>query len=68
MRLYPLPKNLTPISYCSDRLVQHFVEHEISLFTPYSFPSTTMTARQVFEAARRAYGDWRCWDLVINLH
>jgi hypothetical protein len=59
---------VVPVTYCSDRNVQSFVEHEMSLITPYSTVQNTKTARQVFEEARKQFGDMRCWDLTINQH
>jgi hypothetical protein len=57
-----------PVSYCLDDEVQRWIEHEMSLITPYSMPWNTKSAVEVFQAARARLGDFRCWDLVIQQH
>jgi hypothetical protein len=54
-----------PIEYCSDPAVQAFIEDELRNVNPYA---PVMSARQLFEAARREFGDYRCIDLEFWVH
>jgi hypothetical protein len=62
------PHEIIPVKYCSDPLVQAFVEAETWAMGPYSQPEFTRSAREVFQAARDRFGDYACWDLRIELH
>lgn len=63
-----LLRSYLPVRYCSDPLVQEFIEDEMALITPYSVPEFTKSAAEVFEAAREKFGDWRCYDARIWIH
>jgi hypothetical protein len=52
---------LMPVFYCSDVQVQRFCKTEALDFDPDSSKS----ARELFQAARARYGDYRCIDLVF---
>jgi hypothetical protein len=53
---------------CSDGEVQAFIAAEMLAIGPYSQPQHTMTARELFKAARDRFGDHRCLDLELPLH
>jgi hypothetical protein len=57
-----------PVFLCSDEGVQAFVERELWDIHPYSQSDYTKSMREVFEAARVQFGDYRCWDLIIYGH
>jgi hypothetical protein len=61
----PIPNSQVPGFFCSDQQVQDFCERELRNFNPYAHH---MSARELFEAARRRYSDYRCWDLEIWPH
>ena len=61
-------KSIVPIRYCSDDGVQQFVEHDLAFWHPYLMSDRVMSAEQLFAAARRQFGDMRCWDLTILKH
>jgi len=67
--MFVQPAARLPISYCRDDLeVQRFVEEQTWQISPYSLPETTKSARQIFEAARARFTDWRCFYLRIEVH
>jgi hypothetical protein len=53
---------------CTDAEVQAFIADEMASIGPYSQPKFTMTARQLFQAARDRFGDHRCLDLELPVH
>jgi hypothetical protein len=56
---------LEPV-YCRDNAkVQAFVAERVRRFDPYAAPETM---RDVFESARREFGDWNCFYLTLRLH
>ena len=61
----PVRKAEIPGFYCSDDEVQAFVEDEVWNFSPYA---VHLSAHELFEAARRRFTDYRCWDLEIQPH
>ena len=63
----PRAARMVPI-VCSDPEVQRFIAEEMLSIGPYSTPSVTMTARQLFQAARDRFGDYRCLDLELPVH
>jgi hypothetical protein len=55
-----------PVVYCRDNAeVQNFVNDRVWNFSPYAVPETM---RDVFESARREFGDWNCFYLQIQPH
>lgn len=48
--------------------VRDFVETEIWAISPYSQPEFTWTPFDLFQEARRRYGDCRCLGLKIPVH
>lgn len=64
----PIRNAEIPGYYCSDPEVQEFCEDEAWNIGPYSQPEFVKSARGMFAAARARFGDYRCWDLVINQH
>jgi hypothetical protein len=64
---YRLP-NALPLRFCSDPDVQRFCEDEAWAISVYSLPESTKSARQLFEAARKQFGDYRCIDLEFCEH
>ena len=63
----PRAARMVPI-VCSDPEVQRFIAEEMLSIGPYSQPRFTMTARQLFQAARDRFGDHRCLDLELPVH
>jgi hypothetical protein len=61
----PIKNFEIPGFYCSDDEVQQFIEREIWNFNPYSYHKS---ARELFDAARLRFSDYRCWDLEIQPH
>jgi hypothetical protein len=61
------PVRMIPVC-CSDPEVQAFIAEEMMALGPYSNPSVTKTARQLFQAARDRFGDHRCLDLELPVH
>ncbi|MEH2547128.1 hypothetical protein V1283_003773 [Bradyrhizobium sp. AZCC 2262] len=53
---------------CSDSAVQAFCEKEAWNISPYSQPEHVMSGWELFQAARRRFGDYRCIDLEMWLH
>ena len=56
----PITNTEIPGFFCSDPDVQRFCEIEARDMSPYK---RQLSARQLFEAARARFGDYRCWDL-----
>ena len=56
-----------PGFFCSDAEVQAFCEHELWDFNPYG-SKLPLSGRELFQEARRVYGDYACWDLLVWLH
>ena len=63
----PRAVRMVPI-VCSDRAVQQFIAEEMLSIGPYSNAECTKTARQLFQAARDRFGDYRCLDLELPVH
>ena len=57
-----------PVKYCSDCEVQHYIDHEAWDFRPYCPEPPVKTARELFAAARARFTDYRCLDLIIQVH
>ena len=57
-----------PLHFCSDPEVRRFVEDEFRDIGPYRQPEFIKTARQIFQAARDQFGDYRCMDLQLWEH
>jgi hypothetical protein len=53
---------------CSDPEVQAFIAEEMMALGPYSQPQFTKSARQLLQAARDRFGDYRCLDFIIYEH
>lgn len=51
-----------PGFFCTDPEVQAFCERHLWDFNPYS-PQPPLSGPELFQAARRRFGDYRCWDL-----
>jgi len=64
MMLPGLPYHV-PVVFCTDADVLRYCETEASNFNPYH---SAKSARDVFQAARAKFGDYRCWDLLIYEH
>jgi hypothetical protein len=63
----PQAARMVPVC-CSDPEVQAFIAEEMMALGPYSVPEFTKTARQLFQAARDRFGDYRCLDLELPVH
>lgn len=66
-----LNANRMRMSICADDEVQDFIEHEAMNFgNPYApVPGAKVkTAEQLFAAARRRFGDYRCISLEYSIH
>jgi hypothetical protein len=64
----PIANTEIPGFYCSDLEVQRFCQREAWNIGPYSVPEFTKSARELFQAARARFGDYRCWDLEFWEH
>lgn len=61
----PNPIDTPHIEFCTDNDVQQFIETELADFNPYR---KHHSARSLFMAARKRFGDYRCWDLEFWQH
>jgi hypothetical protein len=57
-----------PVFYCSNPLVQDFIDDEAWDLRPYCPQPPVKTAEEVFAAARSRFGDLACYDLTIYQH
>ncbi len=53
---------------CSDDDVRAFILDEMWRIGPYAQPEFTLSAQQLFDEARRRFGDYRCLDLEFWQH
>ena len=61
----PIRNAEIPGFFCSDPEVQAYCEAALWDFNAYG-PSMPWSASELFQAARRRFGDYRCWDLEIQ--
>jgi hypothetical protein len=57
-----------PLHFSDDPDVQTFCKEEVWRIGPYSVPEFTKSARQLFNAARKQFGDLKCIDLEFWEH